>query len=201
MVEDALALYPGDATLVRIQGRVRSAKAAADREQAIRNIAAQGEELLAKEKFPEAAQLLDMALREHGNEVVLMDLRSRIELAWVVWMRDEVRQATIANVRRLLQKGNVTEAISSIQQALTAHPADSELLGLLSSAQKRLADRQRVEAVGPLSEPPPLPEAPSVSAPEPRRTASLTGETRSKFRYYVYGVLGLAILTAAYCFS
>ena len=196
VVEEALARYPGDATLTRIQGRVLSAKAATDREQAIGNIAAQGEELLAKGKFPEAVQLLDAALREHGNEVALVDLRSRVELAWVAWMRDEVRQGTIADVRRLLQKGNATEAISSIQQALTAHPADSELLGLLSSAQKRLADRQRAEAVGPLSEPPPLPKAPSVSASGPRRTTSLPGTTRSKFRYYVYGVLCLAILTA-----
>jgi serine/threonine protein kinase/predicted Zn-dependent protease len=151
VVEAALALYPADATMVRIQDRVHSVKAAAERERAIRNIVAKSEKLLAGEKFVEAANLLDNAVREHGDEAVLVDLRGRVEQAWTAWKRVQARQAAIADARRLLQKGRAAEAVASIQGALTAHPADSELLGLLSSAQKLLADQQRAEAVRRLS--------------------------------------------------
>jgi serine/threonine-protein kinase len=151
VVEAALALYPADATMVRIRDRVRSVKAAAERERAIRSIVAKSEKLLAGEKFVEAANLLDNAVREHGDEAVLVDLRGRVEQAWTAWKRVQARQAAIADARRLLQKGRAAEAVASIQGALTAHPADSELLGLLSSAQKLLADQQRAEAVRRLS--------------------------------------------------
>lgn len=147
VVKEALALYPADAAITRIQARVVSAA-----ERVIRNIADQGEKLLAENRFPEAATLLDNAVQEHGKEAILLDLRSRVDLAWAAWKQDQARQAAIADIRQLLEKDQIAEAISSIQQALTAYPADSELRGLLYSAHERLAARQRAEAVSRLSQ-------------------------------------------------
>jgi serine/threonine-protein kinase len=200
VVQEALALYPTDATLARIQVRVLSARAAAERVRAIGNIAAKGEDLLSRKKFAEAAQLLDGAFREHGNEAALVDLRSRVDLGWVAWNRDQERQTAITAAKRLLQGERAAEAISSIQQALIAYPADSELLGLLGSAQKSLADRQQAEAAHRLGEPPALPGVPSVAASGRQRTVTSLEPARSNSRYYVYGVLCLAILLAGLFF-
>ncbi|HEY4360475.1 MAG TPA: protein kinase [Bryobacteraceae bacterium] len=147
LVQGALKQYPGDATLSRLQERVVSAKAVEDREQAIRTGTARGEELRAKQKFAEAAQLLDQAIREQGSAPALTALRARVETEWAAAKREQARQAAIVEIQSLLPKGQAGEAISSIQRALTAHPGDAELQGLLGSAQKILADQQRDEAV------------------------------------------------------
>ena len=147
LVKGKLGQYPGDATLLRLQERVAAAKAAQDREQAIQTVEDQGEELLAKQRFPEAAQLLDQSIRDHGNAATVTDLRARVEIAWTAAKREQARQDAIAKVQELLQKGNAASAVSSIQQAFTAHPGDAALQNLLSAAQKLLADQQRTEFV------------------------------------------------------
>ncbi len=147
VVRGKLEQYPADASLLRLQERVSAAKAAQDREQAIRIVETRGEELLAKQKFPEAAQLLDQSIREHGNAPPLTELRGRVETAWTAAKREQSRQDAISQIQGLLQKGQAAEAISAIQQAITAHPGDVALQSLLSAAQTLLADQQRTESV------------------------------------------------------
>jgi serine/threonine-protein kinase len=150
-VSEVAASLKSDASIARLEQRIIAVKAAYDREQLIRQIGAEGEELLRQRKFPEAAQILDQALREHGHEAALMEVRGRVERAWSEWKLEQARQAAIAEAQRLLAKEQAAEAIWSIQQVLTAHPADAELTALLTLAQKVLAGQQRTEAVSRLT--------------------------------------------------
>ena len=146
-ISEAASSLKSDASIPRLEQRVIAAKTAYEREQLIQRVAADGEELLRQRKFPEAAQCLDQALREHGNESSLMALRGRVEQAWSDWKLEQARQSAIAEAQRLLKKQQAVEAIWSIQQALTARPADAELTALLGEAQKLLSAQQRAEAV------------------------------------------------------
>jgi serine/threonine protein kinase len=151
LIQKAAAEFPADASIARLQQRVQSVKAAADRERAIREIFAKGEEFLGAQKFSEGIRLLDDALQEHGNEATLVELRGRVELQWAVVKREQARKAVVAEARRLLDNEQAAAAISSIQQALTVHPADAELGAMLGLAQRMLADQQRAEAVARLA--------------------------------------------------
>lgn len=141
-LEQALALYPGDERLSRVQRAITEAQAEYVRECDV----AQLKELRSAGRLTEALNVLNNLVIKYDGDVALQDEKREIEAALHAEherIRDERLQSFLQLARERITAGELDGAIALLHSLLRDAPVNANVIALLDEAQSLLAARAR----------------------------------------------------------
>jgi serine/threonine-protein kinase len=146
MLDQGLQKYD-DGSLVRLLGTIMAAKAAWEREEALKAARARCERLRGEGRLTDAIQAAESALRAHNADPAMKEMLRDLERAWEQAKRDEEIRATVTQARRLLESGQAEKALRFLPDAARRFPENAELQAVLAEAEQAFATEARQREV------------------------------------------------------
>jgi hypothetical protein len=146
-LERALEAFPAAGELHDLVQIAVTAKAEDQRRSALTEVLQQVTELAAQQAFADALSRIGAFVTAHGASAALDSLRKRCEEGLEYQQQAGAIRKLTLDARALLDEGKLGVAVQVLRQATVRFPDERELADLLSLAQERLVEQQRLEAV------------------------------------------------------
>jgi serine/threonine-protein kinase len=157
LLDEALKIVPDEARLVSLRAEVREARQAAMVETRRRQAARDAKDLLARDDFSGARDVLETAIGAVGASQELSSLLTRIGAQQAEHEKQErIRQAAVLETRRrqalhevndLLARDDLSGARAVLQTVVRDHGASQEVSSLLTQIGVQQAEHQKQERI------------------------------------------------------
>ncbi len=141
-LDEALKLYPGESTLVRLLESTMTAKSEWERRRAIESTLAKCESLRAGQRFAEAVQVVERALKDYNSEPALLDLLKKLEGELAEHRHKEAVRSAVTQAEQFLAQMQLEKAVDVLQQSLKRLPGEPVVNELLKRAQFAIRARE-----------------------------------------------------------
>jgi len=147
VIDQGLRKCPGDSALIRLLGGAIAAKADWECRQAVRTTLDNCAQLRAQERFAEAIEVVEAALRQYSGEASLHDALHELERELASQQRIQAIQSACAEAQKLLEREQPEKAAQFIRKALVRYPDEAALAEVLEEAQGAIRERERTLAL------------------------------------------------------
>ena len=146
-IDQALTAWQDDPKLLRLREDLRAEKAAWDKQRAIHEALERAVQFEARKQFGEAQRAIAAVLEKYPGEQELIDAQSRIERGAEEQQRKEAARGAVSEVRLLISRGRLDEALEVLREAEQKFPGEPDLEPARRLVAEAVAARQRAEAI------------------------------------------------------
>jgi eukaryotic-like serine/threonine-protein kinase len=146
-VEQGLTAWPDDEGLRHQRDELQAAKAAWDRRRTVQEAIERARQFAARKQFTDAQHVIEVALRKYPEDRELAEAGAGIAREAEERKRAEAIQGVASEVRLLISRGRLDEALDLLQEASRKYPGDPELEPIAQQARQAVAERQRAQTV------------------------------------------------------
>jgi eukaryotic-like serine/threonine-protein kinase len=147
VLEEAIALHPGEERLAAELSGARALLAQQQRDQAIDALCWETDARLERREFESALSAVDEGLEAHGQDPRLDAARKKIVEANCQWERHQAVCAALEVSAQSLAGNDPDSAVAILVAASNRYPDDSQLTGALAHARKSADEKRRADAI------------------------------------------------------
>ena len=147
LLNQALALYPGEPSLLKALAETLQAIEVVKKETAIAALSRETRLFLGTQDFPTALAVVERGLKAYGGETRLADLRETVLAAQADWQRQHALQQAVDSAKELIAQRAPEKASRVLEQVLHRYPGDPLLLDTLVAARDAVELKKREEFI------------------------------------------------------
>jgi serine/threonine protein kinase len=146
-IDRGLKAWLNDDELLRLREELEKEKAVWDKQRAIREALERARQFAVRKQFGDAQRVIAAALEKYPGEQDLTESQSRTAREAEQHERKERAQAVASEIRLLLSRERLDEALEVLKEAEHNFPGEADLQSVAQQAANTLAARQRAEAI------------------------------------------------------